>query len=227
MAGTGGTTGTGGTAGTGGMAGMGGGGNGGVGGGSITDCTGLDDNTECTVVYPPYDTDGLCLAGRCVADCTTTPAGNAPCDLDGADGVCDSGFCHVLDCPEGERGTRCIIGTADEIDDFGVCEAGECTARVSDCTGIEPVIECTFGGDATIPALCIDEACVPTTCEGLEDLTACFQRASPGNPPWPGLCLDASCIPTTCNFNGAPFPDGMTCAFEDGTTGSCLDGSCE
>ena len=108
--------------GSGGDGGVGGvGGNGGIGGGVVTDCTGEETFTRCTIDGVP----AWCWLEQCAAfDCSGLEDGTY-CEFTdpgvGTKGVCEAGRCtKPEDCTGLVDGWDCIKG------DFGCCADGEC-----------------------------------------------------------------------------------------------------
>jgi hypothetical protein len=120
------TTGTGGSGGSAGSGGVcGDGGSGGVGGGVVTDCTGEEVFTACTI----DGEEGHCWLEQCATfDCSCLEDGTY-CEFavlgDGTKGVCEAGECtKPQDCTGLVDGWDCNTGG----EDGGICEGGECVA---------------------------------------------------------------------------------------------------
>ena len=147
--------GSGGDGGNGGAAGVGGnGGDGGTGGGGVvTDCTGVDDDTACTV----GDSPGFCFEDACsLQDCTGLEDGTRCAQevgLPGLGGVVVHWWClddscgpWVGDCNGFEDLQPCSVDSNE-----GFCVEESCEPAVSDCEGQEDGTLCSelpphFGG---------------------------------------------------------------------------------
>lgn len=108
-----------------------------------------------------------------------------PCKVGDTTGLCYETDCLPTDCSNLDDGAGCVP----EPDRCcGVCEDGNCTDRVSDCTGFVDLTQCAFVGN---DGFCIEDECVPTDCENLEDGTECLFLNPLGG--FPGFCEAGEC----------------------------------
>ena len=110
-----------------------------------------------------------------------------PCKVEDITGLCYETDCLPTDCSNLDDGAGCVP----EPDRCcGICEDGSCTDRVNDCAGFVNLTQCAFVGN---DGLCIEEECVPTDCDGLEDGTECLFVNPLGG--FPGFCEAGECTP--------------------------------
>ena len=81
---------------------------------------------------------------------------------------------------------RCLVGFDNKVQGF--CEDGDCTDRVTSCEQVDNGVPCNAGDS---PAVCINDACLPTDCTGLDDGTACW-RGTPIDDV--GICAEGVCV---------------------------------
>lgn len=145
------TTGGGGNGGVGGDGGTGGAA--GSGGNGVTDCTGVEDGTECLISNPIFPLPGLCLSGSCVPDCEVLEEGSA-CRLFNETGVCVDDSCEPrcdndADCTDYKDCTAdtCLSNGLCEsvaVQDGTLCAGGTC--QTGECVLESTVLPCTEQG---------------------------------------------------------------------------------
>ncbi len=176
-----------------------------------------DDGNACTTI----DTcvDGGCIGGEPVV-CDPPPGQcyDSPGECDPADGACvftpsapgstcdDENVCTVNDgCLDGD----CVGGSPLDCDDHEACTDDGCDP-LSGCTHTDNDDPCSDGNLCTVNDVCSGGACAPGAPLDCND----------GNP-----CTADACDPAT-GCTHTQVPDGTTCMFAGGMSGSCSQGTC-
>ena len=141
------------------------------------DFLGCEDATGCAAVVV-----GPCEEAACGPDShlcgVTSLEDGIPCDLDGAQGVCAGGACHVgvdcaPDCGEHICGDDGCGGSCGQCGEGTACEDGACVACTPECGEMACGDDGCGGscGQCEPPFTCVDGACV----ESVEPTTGCLQ----------------------------------------------------